>query len=202
MQETQNLTLNQIRFVEAYLRTWNPTLAAKEAGYSGTPQAIHASAYHNLKHPQIKKMVEEAIAEKVMGASEVLARLSQQARANIAEFLDEDGFVSMDAVRDRGYLVKKARIWEDAAGRLHTEIEMYDSQAALTLIARHLGLFEDKIKIVDWRAEAEAIGINDGELFNTLVGAVTASIEERSRTVDAGGPPRIAAQIEERAPTV
>src|SRR5512139_2296155 len=93
------------QFVEIYLQTWNGTKAAKAAGYADPRRR----AYEMLRRPTVQAQIQERLEEAVMKADEVLARLSQQARVDISEFVIEDsaGFkINWDKVRECGYLVK------------------------------------------------------------------------------------------------
>jgi len=99
-----------------------------------------------------------------MGPEEVLARLSDQARANQLPFIriTKDGFCYFDFsnpdAKNYFHLIKKIRTkrqrrlsgggdepeeWEDE----WVEVELYDAQAALTLLGRHHKLFTDNVDI-------------------------------------------------------
>ncbi len=70
-------TDKQRLFVEHYLRTWNASEAARQAGYKGSFRQIGSE---NLSKPAIRAQIEERLAQAVMGANEALARLTEQAR--------------------------------------------------------------------------------------------------------------------------
>jgi hypothetical protein len=83
------LTHKQWRFVLEYLKSGNATSAAISAGYAR--KAAYATAYENLKKPQIKaairevnQMVESA---DIMAIAERKKRLSQIARASVCDFI-------------------------------------------------------------------------------------------------------------------
>ena len=95
--------------------------------------------------------------EKIMCASEVLGRLSEQGRVSIADFivktlepiLDQEGQptgetlerigVNWDAIQKNGHLIKS--LTSTAYG---PKIELYDGQAALVNVGRHYKLFTDQ----------------------------------------------------------
>lgn len=80
-----------------------------------------------------------------MCADEVITRLAEQARGDIANFLVVDGddwALDLAAIKERGYLVKKIK-----QGPHGPEIELYDAQAALALLGRTHGLFVDRQEI-------------------------------------------------------
>jgi phage terminase small subunit len=136
------LTDKQRVFIEEYLICWNASEAARRAGYS--EKTAQQMGSENLLKPVIRQAIDQRLAEKRMSADEVLAQLSAQAGADLADFLSKRGRgVTLD--------LSKAK----AAGKLHlikkynktrqgTLIELYDAQAALVQIGRYHKLFTDK----------------------------------------------------------
>lgn len=143
------LTRKQRVFVEEYLTCWNATRAAERAGY----------AFPNKQGPRllvnvgVDAFIQERMKEKVMSADENLLRLSQQARADIGDFMDIESMsfaLSMKKAKERGltHLIKKVkqRTTIDAKAEIEThdlEIELLDPQNALIHIGRHHKLFTD-----------------------------------------------------------
>ena len=82
------LTTKQQAFVEHYLRSWNASQAARDAGYSEKSARLIGS--ENLTKPDIQAAIEARLAELKMSADEVLARLADQARGSMADFLRVD----------------------------------------------------------------------------------------------------------------
>lgn len=80
-----------------------------------------------------------------MGADEVLVRLAQQARAEYALYLCDDGTVDLARLLadGKGHLIKGTK-W-DRLGNL--VVEFYDGQHALELLGKHLGLFKDGVQV-------------------------------------------------------
>ena len=78
----KKLTKRQEKFVQEYLKGWNGTQAAEAAGYSYPMQAAHL--LFNTKC--VTEAIAERLAEAAMQSFEVLSRLSQMARLNIADF--------------------------------------------------------------------------------------------------------------------
>ena len=99
--------------------------------------------------------------EMKMAADEVLLLLADQARASMKPFIKvtQQGFVSFyfsqPEALEHLHLIKKLKIkhsrriagrsdnaeaWEDET----VEVELHDAQAALQLLGRHHGLFDDK----------------------------------------------------------
>ncbi len=161
------LTYLQERFVEFFLQTGNATEAARLAGYNGTYASLRSIGWENLTKPNIKAAIKKRMAEIQVNTDEVLFRLSQQARASIGEFIkiDEDnGFtIDLEKVKEFGHLVKRIR-----PTRYGHDLELHDSQDALTLIGKHHRLFTEQIR-VDWQLEAIEQGISPSEIFNAMV---------------------------------
>ncbi|HEX9997003.1 MAG TPA: terminase small subunit [Abditibacterium sp.] len=162
------LTDKQKMFVLEYFRCWNATKAARLAGYSDP----ECSGYENRQKPAIRAAIAEKLEQNAMPADEVLHRLAQQARGEHGAFYkffspmagnistdpdnDEDLLNLREQLRSAtpyldfpglymaglGHLIKK---FKTSDGQI-TEVEFYDSQAALTLIGRHHKLFTDKVE--------------------------------------------------------
>ncbi|MEE9365420.1 MAG: terminase small subunit [Dehalococcoidales bacterium] len=126
-------------FIEAYLKDWNATEAARVADYAHPGSQGHRL----LKNVEIQEEIQRRLDEKCMGADEVLLRLAEQARADISGFITDHGAVDWEAVRERGHLIKKVA---HSKGKNST-IELHDAQAALALIGKHHRLFVDRQEI-------------------------------------------------------
>ena len=103
----KKLTLKQRAFVEHYLACWNATKAAILAGYSS--RSARVSAANNMSKVAIRAEIERRISEMAMRADEVLLRLGQQARANIADVLSFSGaqiILDPKKLAEFGHLIK------------------------------------------------------------------------------------------------
>jgi hypothetical protein len=147
------LTNKRRVFVEEYLRCWNGSEAARRAGYAHPG----SQANYLLKNIEIQKIIAKRLKEKAMCSDEVLARLGEQARVSVADFLDERGNLDLEAVKKMGHLIKS--ITDTRYGK---RIELHDGQAALVHVGRHLGLFTDR---------TELVGEGGGPLVVKIVGA-------------------------------
>lgn len=140
----RRLTNRMRAFVEAYLQCWNASEAARRAGYRTRP---NVAGPRLLVNDSIQTLIEERLAEASLQTDEILARLSEQARAEYAAYLGADG--KFDLARmladGKGRLIKRLQVRKD--GRLC--IEFHDAQAALIQLARHYGLFVDKVALTD-----------------------------------------------------
>ena len=131
------LTKKQRCFVENYLATWNATRSAEAAGY----RHPNVAGTRLLSHPEIKAAVADRMRQISMTADEVIARLAQQARADVSLFLHSNGEPNWDMVQKYGYLIK--RITKTRSG---WQIELHDAQQALNIIAKAQGLLVDRVQ--------------------------------------------------------
>lgn len=151
-------------FCHEYVKCWN----AAEAYSRIYPNTKRTTCYANgprlLGNAEIQAYIQELLKVHKMSADEVLARLSEQARASHEPFIrvNDNGFILFDfshpEAKDHLHLIKKiktkrtrrvtghgedAEEWEDE----WVEVELHDAQAALQLIGKHHALFTEKIKI-------------------------------------------------------
>lgn len=141
----------QALFVEEYLKTFNATQAAIAAGYS--QKTAYNIGYENVRKREIAEAISQRLTEAAMSADEVLKRLAEQARGDVDDYLDEDGFLDWKKARRgkktglvRKLKIKKTtRIIDDAEYiTVETDFELYDAQAALVHIGKHHGMFVDR----------------------------------------------------------
>jgi phage terminase small subunit len=154
------LTPKQQAFVEAYLDCLNAAEAARRAKYS--EKTARQQGQRLLTNVDIAAAVKAGLAERAMPAEEVLARLAEHARGSIGAFIKAgedgrpDGF-SLAADRPL-HVVKKVSVTDKG-----WSFEMYDAQAALVTLGKHLGLFKDTTVNLNLAAEQLA-QLSDAEL--------------------------------------
>lgn len=144
-------------FILAYMRTLDATKSAREAGFKATGYYIEQIGRNILGKPYIRAIVDEETKKALLSIPDVSSRLKEQASANISDFFKDefrvlpDGSVVTDKVLDwdklkeKGYLVKK--FVQDDKGKI--TLELYDAQAALNLIGKHLKMFQDQLDVQD-----------------------------------------------------
>lgn len=127
-------------FLNAYLKTFNATEAARIADYAHPGSQGHRL----LKDVEIQAAIQARLDEMVMAADEVLARLADQARASFEDFLRYDEAEDQLAIdlakaggRGKLHLVKKLAVDKDGG----MSLELYSAQAALKLLGQHHKLF-------------------------------------------------------------
>jgi len=150
----KTLTDKQAAFCLNYVITWNATQAAKDAGYS--EDTARQIGYENLTKPYIQAEIQRIMDDMAMSAQEVLARLTAQGRANMAEIvepynvpiLDRDGKLvgtrqsfrlKEGALERHGHLIRT--IAPTRSGDF--KFELLDPQKAQELVGRHRNMFRD-----------------------------------------------------------
>lgn len=95
------LTEKQRQFAAEYLKDFNATQAAIRAGYSA--RTAGPAAGRLLKKVQIQEILANhraaAASAAIMGFEEACSRLSAIGRAQVADYVDEDGHIDWQALR-------------------------------------------------------------------------------------------------------
>jgi phage terminase small subunit len=157
----------QTVFVAEYLKDFNATQAAIRAGYSA--KTAYSIGQRLLKDVETDASIKAAISERIMGKDEVLTRLADIARGDVADLmaLSTGGFSFVLESRDnetgelkanpKTKLIKKIRqkvttyLAKNESGEdrevVETEIELYPADNALGLLAKYHGLLIDRTDI-------------------------------------------------------
>lgn len=153
------LTAKQQLFVTEYIKLRNATKAARAAGYS--KDSAHIIGWENLRKPEIAKAIQQHFAASAMSAGEVLSLLAEQARADYAEYIKEDGTVDLtQMIRDgKGHLIKSIK-----KTKWGTNVEFHSVEAAREIIFRGHSLDKSTLDepqhtvqwtVEEWKAEQE-----------------------------------------------
>jgi phage terminase small subunit len=161
----KKLNNRQKLFVEEYLACFNASEAARRAGYNGASDVVGPRLLVNVG---IQEAIKKRIDEKAMSADEVLVRLADIARGDIADLMavstmgftlelmteDESG---NKVVNPKTKLIKKIRQRvttfigkkNDDEDRevVDTEIELYSASDALALLGKYHKLFVDRTEL-------------------------------------------------------
>lgn len=146
----RQLTGKQLLFIDAYMSSsdFNGTQAAADAGYEGSREVLAAIAYENLRKPHIKAEIERRLSQ-YMTADEVLYRLTEIARADLGDALDENGNIDLKKakrLKKTKFLkrVKRKKTTTEQGGNTEVEIEQYSRMEALELLGKKHKLFVDR----------------------------------------------------------
>jgi hypothetical protein len=151
--DPSGLTFRQRLFVFHYLGTadGNGSEAARMAGFAEPG----AAASRLLKNVNIRAAIDAKLSQAAMSADEVLARLSEMATVDAADFITitkEEVRLDFDKARRRGktHLIKAIK-WTKAG----VSFVLHDSQAALEKLGRHHGIFGERAD--EWREGADLL---------------------------------------------
>ena len=129
------LNMKQQAFVDEYLKDFNATQAAIRAGYS--EKTARSIGSENLKKPDIARAIKAAVAERAMGADEVLLRLADIARGSLDDCIDDTGAINIVKAKEAGKLHLVRRY--SSSERFGDEVELYDKLKALELLGKNNG---------------------------------------------------------------
>lgn len=194
----------ELAFIEHYFtERFNGTKAAIAAGYSA--RSAHVTASRLLKKATVTAAITQHLADLKMTADEVLVNLTEQGRSDMADFVsvkthaygkgdkqrvDFEPFIDLKKAMDNGklHLVKKLKITVKTGNTNErtTEIELYDKQAANTLMGKYHRLFAEKIEI-DWVNELTKAGLDASAVEDQLVEQFKQHIQNGAERLDGVG---------------
>lgn len=185
---------------EAYRPAYFENLSEKEWLFAklvvekgSVVEAGKAAGLGRSRTSYMKPLVKEAVAwwmaRKGVSVEEVRSRLSDIARGDIGEFLDEDGNVDIERARRKGltHLIKRYRVRERPNGSRLIELELYDALVSLQTLAKIYGMVvEDKIEnnttvVVYIPDNHRRVGVDVGEVIDSEY-----SVEEGKELGDGG----------------
>jgi phage terminase small subunit len=152
---TPGLTPKQILFVDEYLLDLNASAAAARAGYSKTNTYKQGSRLlaHKGVAEAVRRSMEERSTRTQISQDRVLQEIARLAFSNMLDYVEpgEDGLVAVEPTRlDRGQAAALTEISVEkfASGSdKRVRIKLADKKGYLELLARHLGIFSEKIGI-------------------------------------------------------
>ena len=148
------LGAKQERFVEEYMVDINATQAAIRAGYS--PKTAKEQGSRLLSNVNVSAAIAILRAEQSkrtgITADRVLEEMAKVGFANITDVVSLDeaavkrGSHADDTAAIQSIKVKRI-LTEEGDTILEREVKLHDKIKSLDLIARHLGLFNDKLRL-------------------------------------------------------
>ncbi len=141
-----DLTEKQRKLVQSYLNGCSKKQALADAGYSG-----HESGHRAFSHPAVKKEIQrrQHIMSTKSGvtADWIIERLKAIADANASDLmvLDEEGMPRTDMTKMTPAL--RIALESYSTEGQNIKIKNADKLRALEMLARHLGMFNDKLEL-------------------------------------------------------
>lgn len=194
MSSTKRATFTgkQQAFIDAYFATnFNGVRAAKMAGYAGSYSVLGVVAHDNLKNPKIRAEIDKRMKKSIMGADEVMIRLTAIARADFGDVTDAQGNVDVKLAKKRGmsFLIKEQEFTEkfipqeghDDIMIRTAKVKLHDPMRALEMLGKHHKVF-DRLLEGDWRKEAEQSGVDPDAALENVTGEFQKLLEARVKT--------------------
>lgn len=144
------MTAKQKRFCEEYLVDLNATQAAIRAGYS--PASAADVGGENLRKPDIRAHIDRAMAERSkrtgVNADRVVRELAKVAFVNASDVIAvADATLKANAAPEDLAAIQSVKVKTFGDDGMEREIRMADKLKALELLGRHLGMFDDRLKL-------------------------------------------------------
>lgn len=142
----KKLTAKEQAWADAFLVTLNKAEAARRAKYKGDSSTLAHIGWENYRKAHIQAYLKAKLDEMAMPANEVLTRLSEQASADMSDFLEfKEGiklpYLDLKTANEKGLLRLVKKFKYNSEGQ--PEIELYDAQAALVHLGKAHGLFNN-----------------------------------------------------------
>ncbi len=140
------LTNKQANFIESFLSNGgNATQAARDAGYSGTPDTLKQVASENLAKPYIRRRIAERMQEARIHTDEVIGTLASHMRADIGEIMPDNPVVRQAKAVGLSHLIRKVVVKEyfdksKQAVVTETSVELHNAQTAAKQLCAVMGL--------------------------------------------------------------
>lgn len=155
----KKLTGKQLKFATEYIQCLNATEAARRAGYGGSDASLAQIGHQNLRNIEIKRFIDQQLNDHIMSAQEVLHRLTEIARGDITDVVDEYGYLDTQKAiaRGKGGLIKSVEYTSSTsedADTYSSKVAIYDKMDALKTLARYHNLLVNRIQVDDWRTKA------------------------------------------------
>ena len=155
--------MNKIRaelFATRYVKfNCNGARALRSLGHKGSREVLWTTAWRLLRNVEVRTALARLRKEMDMDALEVVARMSEMARASIEDFLGKDNRIDIGQGRRRGklHLLKRYRervlrtttrdygqVREEIVER---EVWLHDALAALKTMMEYHGLLSDILEL-------------------------------------------------------
>lgn len=160
------LTARQKRFVQEYLIDLNATQAAIRAGYSA--KTAEQQGYQLLQKTSVLKAIQEAMGKRSerteITADRVLQELAKIGFSDMRTFTkwSNRGVALIDSdqlTQDQAACVAEvSQTITEAGGSI--KFKLHDKVAALEKIGRHLGMFEDSLRLKGDKDEPLQVNFN------------------------------------------
>lgn len=165
------------KFAREYVIDLNATRAAIAAGYRQA--GAHVRGAELVKNRKVAKRIDQLLSERssklAVTAEKVVEELARLAFSNMQDYtrVDGEGKAVLDlSVITRDQFAAVQEIREDTTGGsgdgerkvvVRTTLKLSDKTKNLELLGRHLGMFQDSLKVPGLEKLAEVLSRREGE---------------------------------------
>ncbi len=167
----QSLPAQHRKFVQAYLKTFNATQSAREAGYSAKSRHnLETQGYDLLRNSEVRAAVEEGLTEENVDKAAVVRFFAGiMYGSDIADFAPFiEGNKTIEQLRKAGVntrLIKSISIRHTKDGVESRSIELHDAQSAGREVGKLLGFIVQQLRHSGDREWLDALrGMSDEAL--------------------------------------
>lgn len=146
------MTKKQKKFVEEYLIDLNATQAAIRSGYSAKTAQEQSSRL--LSNVMVQQAISEEMAERSkrtgINQDRVVLELARIAFVKMTDLVDNHGRIKDYATDDDLACIESIKYKSsesDSGSSVEREVKISSKLKALELLGKHLGMFEDKLKL-------------------------------------------------------
>ena len=174
-------------FVSEYLLGFNATAAYKKAHPNAKATTAATNGWKLLRKAEIQEAIQARLDEVHMSANEALKLLSDIARGDIGEAVNQFGAVDLSELHRQGKtrLIKKikqrtvtklGKKADDEDVEIHdTELELYPADAALRDVLKIHGKYKEQVDIT---TNGESVKLIDDERFNRTITTLADALRE------------------------
>lgn len=165
-------------FIDAlFLHNQNGTRAYQSV-YNCSYDTARANAATLLADTSIRAEVERRLQENTLSANEVIARLSEHAKAEYSEYITDNGQIDIAQMRADG----KAHLIQEIKDTKYGKVVKFpDSQSALVTVGKYHNLFNDNITVKLEQELSKTLDylqtVLDSETFEKVLDAIAGGSE-------------------------
>lgn len=198
------LSVKHQQFVEAYLQGATATDAYLVVYPTVNRTTAATNGWRLLRTTRIAEAIQARLNHAAMPADEVLARITDHARADVDDFLDADGAFDLVKARraKRTGLIKKFKtktatrmVGEMEVKTIEVEFELHDAQTALGMLGKHYKLFADRTELTGKDGgpiETADATLTDEQRASRIAAILDAARTRRDRQPTEDGPSDLA----------
>jgi len=142
------------RFIAAYIRFhFNGVEAYRHVyGKDMNYDSARVGSSNLLHKPNIRKAIDKELEAHHLSTNEALDILASHAKTDMAKYIDEDGNLSIEKLKEAGmgHLIKEVETIEQVSDKgsfTKKKVKLHDPQNAINMILRVQGKFKDTLDL-------------------------------------------------------